>query len=98
MTLRPAPDMELRGITWEHPRGYNCMVAAAAAYAQVTGVEVKWEHRSLQAFADAPLDRLVASYDLLVIDHPHVPGAVASGLLAPLDGVGFDAELALLAD
>ena len=96
MTLRRAQDTKLRGITWEHPRGYDCMVAAAVAYAELTGVEVRWEHRSLQAFADAPLDQLVTAYDLLVIDHPHVPGAAASGLLAQLDGAGYDTELALL--
>lgn len=87
----------LRGITWEHPRGYDCQVAAAAEYARLTGVEVQWEMRSLQAFADAPLDDLTARYDLLVIDHPHVPLAAAQGLLAPLDGAGHDDALAALA-
>lgn len=89
---------ELRGITWEHPRGYDCVVAAAARYAElVPGVTVTWSYRSLQAFADAPLEQLTAEHDLLVIDHPHVPGAAEAGLLAPLDGVGLDAELAHLA-
>jgi len=87
----------LRGMTWEHPRGYDCQVAAAKEYAQLTGVEVQWEFRSLQAFADAPLADLAARYDLLVIDHPHVPLAAAEGLLAPLDAAGHDAELAALA-
>lgn len=87
----------LRGMTWEHPRGYDCQVAAAEEYARLTGVEVRWEHRSLQAFADAPLDDLAARYDLLVIDHPHVPLAVEQGVLAPLDGAGYDDRLAALA-
>ena len=87
----------LRGITWEHPRGYDCQVAAAKDYVRLTGVEVQWEFRSLQAFADEPLERLAARYDLLVIDHPHVPLAAAGGLLAPLDGVGYDDRLAALA-
>jgi multiple sugar transport system substrate-binding protein len=89
----------LRGITWEHPRGYDCVVGAATAYAElVPGVEVHWEYRSLQAFADAPLAELTARYDLLVIDHPHVPLAAEEGLLARLDGVGFDDQLATLAE
>jgi len=88
----------LRGITWEHPRGYDCVVGAAKAYADlVPGVEVQWEFRSLQAFADAPLARLSADYDLMVIDHPHVPLAAEAGLLAVLDGVGFDDQLDRLA-
>jgi len=98
MTLPQASGTKLRGITWEHPRGYDCMVAAAGVYAELTGVEVMWQARSLQAFADAPLDQLVTTYDLLVIDHPHVPRAAASGLLAQLDGAGYDAELARLAE
>lgn len=89
----------LRGITWEHPRGYDCVVGAAQAYAEVVaGVEVRWDYRSLQAFGDAPIAQLSAAYDLMVIDHPHVPLAAEAGLLAPLDGVGFDDELARLAE
>lgn len=87
----------LRGMTWEHPRGYDCQVASAKEYAGLTGVEVAWEYRSLQAFADAPLDQLATDYDLIVIDHPHVPLAAAQGLLAPLDGHGYDDQLAVLA-
>ncbi|WP_120338850.1 extracellular solute-binding protein [Cryobacterium soli] len=88
----------LRGITWEHPRGYDCMVAAARQYAElVPGTSIQWEFRSLQAFADAPIERLAADFDLLVIDHPHIPEAAEGGHFARLDGVGFDAELAELA-
>lgn len=87
----------LRGMTWEHPRGYDCQVAAAKEYARLTGVEVHWDYRSLQAFADEPLAGLAARYDLLVIDHPHVPLAATEGLLASLDGAGHDEELTALA-
>ena len=87
----------LRGITWEHARGFDCQVAAASEYERRTGVRVEWEARSLQAFADAPLEVLTADYDLLVIDHPHVPLAAEAGLLARLDGAGHDEALAALA-
>ncbi|HEY5221978.1 MAG TPA: extracellular solute-binding protein [Microbacteriaceae bacterium] len=88
----------LRGITWEHPRGYDCMVASSAEYARVVpNVDVRWEFRSLQQFADAPIEHLATHYDLLVIDHPHIPLAARSGALAPLDGHGFDDELSVLA-
>jgi multiple sugar transport system substrate-binding protein len=88
----------LRGITWEHARGHGSLVAAAEAYRAVRpDVEVRWEFRSLQAFADHPIDRLVETYDLLVIDHPHIPLAAEHGLFARLDGQGFDDELAVLA-
>ena len=88
----------LRGITWEHSRGYDCMVASSKHYAGLTpDVRVEWQFRSLQAFADAPIERLAADYDLLVIDHPHIPEAAEGGHFARLDGVGFDTELATLA-
>jgi multiple sugar transport system substrate-binding protein len=85
-------------MTWEHARGYDSVVAAAAAYRRVEpDIEVAWEFRSLQAFADHPIEDLVERYDLLVIDHPHIPLAVEHGLFAPLDGSGHDDELELLA-
>jgi multiple sugar transport system substrate-binding protein len=88
----------LRGITWEHARGYGSVVAAAEAYRAVRpDVEVQWEYRSLQAFADHPIEELVARYDLLVIDHPHIPLAAEHGLFAPLDDRGYDDQLATLA-
>lgn len=78
--------IELRGITWNHTRGYVPMVATAQRYAELNpGVEVRWEKRSLQQFADFPVERLAESYDLLVIDHPSIGTASRKGILAPLD-------------
>jgi len=48
-------------------------------------IRVEWSARSLQAFADFPLEVLVDQYDLIVVDHPHIPLAADAGLLAPLD-------------
>jgi len=79
----------LRGITWDHERGRDSVVAAARSYADVHDVEITWEARSLQAFADQGLEALTETYDLLVIDHPHIPHAAHAGLLAALpDGEG----------
>jgi len=58
---------------------------------------VQWSARSLQAFADHPLEDLVEDFDLLVIDHPHIPLVADEDLLVRLDGCGHDDELALLA-
>ncbi|ONI61022.1 sugar ABC transporter substrate-binding protein [Leifsonia sp. ALI-44-B] len=89
----------LRGITWEHPRGYDCQVACSTAFGLLhPDIVVRWEYRSLQAFADAPIEDLAERYDLLVIDHPHIPLAAAAGAFARLDGAGFDDELAALAN
>lgn len=88
----------LRGMTWEHERGHGSVVKAAEAYRLVApDVDVQWDYRSLQAFADQDLESLVESYDLLVIDHPHIPIAAEENLFLPLDGRGFDMDLATLA-
>jgi multiple sugar transport system substrate-binding protein len=85
----------LRGISWDHPRGLASVRGAAAAYERShPDVHVEWQARSLQGFADQPLEALVRDHDLLVIDHPHIPGAADRDLLLPLDGRGHDAALA----
>ncbi len=66
----PAP-IRLRGIAWNHSRGFSPMAATAQRHAELhPEVEITWEKRSLQAFADAPIADLAANFDLLVIDHP----------------------------
>ena len=90
--------MQLRGMTWDHSRGYDPMVATSAAYsAGHRGIDITWEKRSLQAFADLPIAEMAGRYDLMVIDHPHVGEVARGGLLVPLDGLGRDEELAALA-
>lgn len=89
--------IELTGITWDHTRGYDPMVATAQAYArQRSNVNIRWTKRSLQAFADAPLEELADRFDLLVIDHPHVGLVARSGCLLPLDTLGRKSSLETL--
>ncbi len=78
--------IHLRGIAWNHTRGYVPMVATAQRYHEMyPHVDIQWEKRSLQAFADAPIEVLAQTYDLLVIDHPFVGYAAAHPVLVPLD-------------
>lgn len=91
-------EVRLRGMTWDHARGYDPMVATANAYcAAHPDVTITWEKRSLQAFADLPIGAMSDNYDLMVIDHPHVGEVARGGQLLALDGLGRDAELAALA-
>jgi multiple sugar transport system substrate-binding protein len=84
-------------MTWDHARGYDPMVATSGAYAAAhPGVTITWEKRSLQAFADRPISEMAETYDLMVIDHPHVGEVAKEGNLLPLDGLR-DAEMAALA-
>jgi multiple sugar transport system substrate-binding protein len=65
-------NIKLRGMTWNHPRGYDPMVAVSAIWKDRTGVEIDWDKRSLQDFESYPVEELAARYDFIVIDHPHV--------------------------
>lgn len=90
--------IHLKGMTWDHSRGYDPMVATSDQFARDNpGVMISWEKRSLQAFADRPIDEMADAYDLMVIDHPHVGEVARNGLLLALDGIGRDRELDELA-
>jgi multiple sugar transport system substrate-binding protein len=81
-----ATDITLKGMTWSDPRGYDPVVAAAAAFArQHPGVRILWDKRSLQGFESTPVKELAAGYDLMVIDHPHLGAVVADDCLMPID-------------
>jgi multiple sugar transport system substrate-binding protein len=75
----------LRGITWDHPRGYAPLAASTEPYTRLADVRVEWDKRSLKDFGDAPVDVLAEKYDLLIIDHPHVGLAASTGCLLALD-------------
>ncbi len=77
---------ELKGITWDHTRGYLPMVATAQRFSEThPGVAIRWEKRSLKEFGDLALTELVKEFDLLVIDHPFIGAAVEEQLLLPLE-------------
>jgi multiple sugar transport system substrate-binding protein len=80
------PAQLLKGITWSHSRGVTPLLAAAQRFSELfPDTTITWTVRSLQAFADKPLDALTDGYDLLVIDHPWVGRAAATGGVLPLD-------------
>ncbi|WP_306755397.1 ABC transporter substrate-binding protein [Paracoccus actinidiae] len=89
--------MTLKGMTWNHPRGYDPMVACSAIWAERTGVRIEWDQRSLQDFESYPVEDLARAYDLIVIDHPHVGQITRENCLVPLDVPEREAELAALA-
>jgi multiple sugar transport system substrate-binding protein len=76
----------LNGITWAHSRGITPLLAAAQRFSELhPGVEINWKKRTLQEFADYPIEKLTGEYDLLIIDHPWVGCAAATGCVLPLD-------------
>ncbi len=76
----------LTGITWNHTRGYLPLVAAAQRFSdKYPGVEIAWQRRSLQEFADYPIQKLAERFDFIIIDHPFVGYAARHPTLLPLD-------------
>ncbi|OYU54781.1 MAG: ABC transporter substrate-binding protein [Chitinophagaceae bacterium BSSC1] len=76
----------LKGITWGHSRGFTPLLAMSQRYTELyPEVTIQWDIRSLQAFADYPIEKLTESYDLLIIDHPWVGCAAATNCVLPLD-------------
>ncbi|EMD84407.1 integral membrane protein [Pacificimonas flava] len=76
----------LRGMTWNHPRGYEPLEAAADLWRRNTGTRIEWDRRSLQDFEAYPVEDLARRYDLIVIDHPHVGEIADAGCLTPIEG------------
>ncbi len=75
----------LRGITWDHPRGYRPLSANAARFtAEHPDIEVVWSRRSLRDFGVQPVEMLAERYDLIVIDHPFCGRARVTGCLRDL--------------
>ena len=90
--------MHYIGLTWDHPRGYNALAAAAARLnPERDGLSLSWERHSLEGFEVHPIADLCTRYDLVVLDHPHVGEAVAMQCLQPLESLFNADEIASLA-
>lgn len=76
----------LKGITWDHSRGLVPMVATSQRFNELhPNIDIKWDKRSLQEFADYSIEELAARYDLLIIDHPWAGFAARNKNILPLD-------------
>jgi multiple sugar transport system substrate-binding protein len=76
----------LRGIAWNHTRGFVSVVATAQRFEELhPEISIQWEKRSLQAFADASMAELADRFDLIIMDHPHTALAATEGLLLPFE-------------
>ncbi|MFE5321809.1 ABC transporter substrate-binding protein [Paenibacillus sp. NPDC056579] len=78
--------IQLRGMTWNHPRGYGPLLLLSELFKeQHPSVEITWDCRSLKDFGDYPVNILAQKYDIIMIDHPHVGICSSQGVLVPLD-------------
>ena len=76
----------LNGITWGHSRGITPLLAVSQRYTELNpGVEIHWKKRTLQEFADFPIEKLTKEHDLLIIDHPWIGCAAATDCVLALN-------------
>ncbi len=86
MKMKDGNNIVLKGITWNHTRGLSPMQATAQRFSELhPHVQITWEKRSLQAFADFSIQELADRFDLLVIDHPWAGFAAKTKSIIPLD-------------
>jgi multiple sugar transport system substrate-binding protein len=75
----------LRGLTWDHPRGYAPLLGGVLEYeGQNPEITIQWDRRTLREFGEAPIEQYLDRYDLLIVDHPFVGFAAAHGVLVDL--------------
>lgn len=86
-----------RGLTWDHPRGANTLIAAVGNWPGA-GADplIDWKTQPLEGFESHPISDLCANYDLIVLDHPHIGEAIAGNCLQPIDTLFEPAALTAL--
>ena len=83
----------LKGLTWDHPRGYSPLMQGAAEYEVLhPGIRIHWDRRTLREFGEAPIEQYLDRYDLIVMDHPFVGFAAAHDVLVELGRYLTEAE------
>ena len=83
----------LKGLTWDHPRGYAPLLGGILDYeTQHPEIKIQWDRRSLREFGEAPIEQYLHRYDLLIVDHPFVGFAAAHDSLLNLAPYISEAE------
>ena len=78
--------IRLRGITWNHPRGYASIKSVSKEFCKKhQDISITWDIRSLKDFGDYPITDLAQKYDLIMLDHPFMGTAAENQVLLPLD-------------
>jgi multiple sugar transport system substrate-binding protein len=80
--------VRLRGMTWDHRRAIDPLMATQAMFAKAhPGIEIEWSSRPLHGFEFTPVAELARSYDMIILDHPFCGDIAASKCLLPLDDI-----------
>lgn len=77
--------IRLSGVTWDHPRAYEGLEAETARFNRAQDrIRLSWNRHSLREFEEKPIEVTAAAYDLVILDHPFMGDAAASGCLHDL--------------
>ena len=84
--------LEYTGLTWDHPRGFEPLDAAARNLVKENGgLRIQWSKQPLEGFESHPIESLAEQYDLVVIDHPCLGEVSESKCFFPMEEL-FPAE------
>jgi len=86
-------EITLKGLTWDHPRGYAPLIGGTSEYEKHhSEVRIHWDRRTLREFGEAPIEQYIDRYDLIIVDHPFVGFAAAHQVLVDLGPFLTDEE------
>lgn len=89
----------LKGMTWDHPRGYSPLIKGSPEYEKThPEIKIQWDRRTLREFGEAPIEKYLDRYDLIVMDHPFVGFAAAHGVLVDLSPLLTPTEITRFAN
>ena len=81
-------EIRLRGITWDHRRAVDPLLATQAMFAKAhPGIAVEWSTRPLHGFEFTPIAELARSFDMVILDHPFCGDIATSRCLLPVDDI-----------
>lgn len=87
----------LKGLTWDHPRAIDGLVAATREVERTLGtVRVTWDTHSLDDFSANPIGETIGDYDFVIYDHPFIGDVSRDRVMLDLSrhlDPGFIAEL-----
>ena len=77
-------DRTLRGMTWDHRRAIDPLLATHAdcSRSSIPDIDIEWSSRPLHGFEFTPVAELAAIFDLIILDHPFCGDIAASQLPA----------------
>ncbi len=75
----------LRCLVWDHPRAYQGLEHQTARFHGLQDrIRIEWHRQSLRGFEATPIAENAANFDIIILDHPFMGDAVASGCLVDL--------------